>query len=141
MEVEAISSGQPFSCLGGDGYSSVKTPGTSLISQQLWLWHYPLGGQIWKDLTRLQVPAFSKSAAAAQRDRRDTKIKRSLLLSFFPITLKNERPTEKYLKYFTAAHNNKASECQDTLKRSPSKTVSLTPEHLPRRVSVDMQQW
>lgn len=114
MEVEAISSGQQFSCLGGDGYSSVKTSGTSLISQQLWLWHNPSGSQIWKDLTRLQVLAFSKSAAATQRERKDTKIKRSLLLSFFPITLKNERPTEKYLKYFTAAHNNKASEGQDT---------------------------
>lgn len=46
-------------------------------------------------------PSFLQvCCAGAQRERREAKVKRSLLLSLLPITLKNERPAEKYLRFF-----------------------------------------
>lgn len=48
-------------------------------------------------------PGFPQvCCAGVQRERREAKVKRSLLLSLLPITLKNERPAEKYLRFFKA---------------------------------------
>lgn len=64
------------------------------------------------------------SLAGAQRERREAQEKWSLLLSLFPITPKNETLAGKYLKFFfKAAHSNKKTHSQDTLKWKPSKPL------------------
>ena len=47
---------------------------------------------------------------------------------------RSEGLAAKYLKFFEAAHSNKGSRDQDTLKVNP--TISLTPERSSRRMSV-----
>lgn len=75
-----------------------------------------------KDLTDCKS-WLSASLAGAQRERMEAQVKWSLLLSLLPITPKNERLAGKYLKVFKAAHSNKKTHSQDTLKRKPSKTL------------------
>lgn len=59
-------------------------------------------------------PGFPQvCCAGVQRERREAKVKRFLLLGLLPITLKNERSAEKYLSFFKAVHNNNKSHGQD----------------------------